>query len=92
MNTSDIKTLCERVGNLVSELDVQITPEELQDSIENYEEVLIGAALAKGYLDKCVEISEKTIPFIQETVNALTNLVEESDEDQDEDESEEDEE
>jgi hypothetical protein len=94
MNEIEIKALCTRVNGLLYELEVHISPEEFIE-IENYEDVLMGAMIARGFLDGTVEISEKTLPFIKASEVALAQAVIEAeggdDDDEDDDEDEDDE-
>jgi len=97
MNETEIKALCTRVNGLVGDLEDYLNPEEFAEQIENYEDVLMGAMIARGYLEGTVEISEITIPFIQASEVSLTQAIaeaegdagDEDDEDEDEDEDDE---
>jgi hypothetical protein len=98
MNETEIKALCTRVNGLVGDLEDYLDPEQFTEQIENYEDVLMGAMIARGYLEGTVEISEITIPFIQASEVALTQAIAEAesgagdeDDDDDEDEDEDDE-
>lgn len=94
MNETEIKALCTRVDGLINDLEEHLSPEEFVEQIENYEEVLMGAMIAHGYLDDTVEITEKTIPFIKASEVALAQALTElegEDEDDDEEEFDEDE-
>jgi hypothetical protein len=97
MNETEIKAICTRINGLVSDLEDYISPEEFVEQIENYEEILMGAMIARGFLDGTVEISEKTIPFIKASEVALAQALieaeggDEDEDDEDEDEDEDDE-
>lgn len=95
MNETEIKALCTRVNGLINDLEEHLSPEEFVEQIENYEEVLMGAMIARGYLEDTVDISEKTIPFIKASEVALAQALTElegEDEDDEDDEEDEDEE
>lgn len=95
MNETEIKALCTRVDGLINDLEEHLSPEEFVEQIENYEEVLMGAMIARGYLEDTVDISEKTIPFIKASEVALAQALTElegEDEDDEDDEEDEDEE
>lgn len=93
MNETEIKTLCTRVNGLIGDLEDYLDPEEFAEQIENYEDVLMGAMIARGYLEGTVEISDITIPFIQASEVALTQAIAEAESDAgEEDEDEHDEE
>jgi hypothetical protein len=95
MNESEIKALCTRVNGLMTDLEEYMSPEEFVEQMENYEEVLMGAMIARGYLEETVEISETTIPFIKASEVALALALTEAeggDEDEDEEEDVEDDE
>jgi len=75
MNETEITTLCVRVNKLLNALEEYLTPEEFVDEVENYEEALIGAMIARGFLEETVSISAKTIPFIQATEVSLATAL-----------------
>ena len=86
MNETEIKALCTRVNGLMTDLEEYMSPEEFVEQMENYEEVLMGAMIARGYLEETVEISETTIPFIKASEVALALALTEAeggDEDED---------
>jgi DNA-binding transcriptional regulator WhiA len=95
MNETELKALCTRVNGLIGDLEEHLDPEQFLEQIENFEDVLMGAMIARGYLEDALEISETTIPFIKASevalAQALIDAEEGDDEDEDDDEDEEDE-
>ena len=91
MNETEIKALCTRVNGLVGDLEDHLDPEQFVEQIENYDEVLMGAMIARGYLEDTLQISEITIPFIQASEIALTQAIADAEDGDDEDEEDEDE-
>ena len=91
MNETEIKALCTRVNGLVGDLEDHLDPDQFVEQIENYDEVLMGAMIARGYLEDTLQISEITIPFIQASEIALTQAIADAEDGDDEDEEDEDE-
>ena len=86
MNEIDVSKLCTRIVEQIPELNQLTNPSELAEEYENIEEVFMGAMIAKGYLAGTIQISEKTIPFLEATDKLFSMIVDGEDEDEEEEE------
>jgi len=86
MNEAQIRDLCARVSSQMDEIDETSDLSSLIDSLEDPDLVLSGAALARGFLNGSVTITEKTIPLIASSEAALAEFLESQDDEEDEDE------
>jgi hypothetical protein len=83
MSKSDLKELCARVSTLMEQVDELSDLPTFIETLDDIDQVLAGAAVARGYLSGAVTISSKTIPLISAAELALAEFVENLDEDED---------
>ena len=85
MSENDLKELCARVSTLMEQVDELSDLPAFIETLDDIDQVLAGAAVARGYLSGAVTISSKTIPLISAAELALAEFVENLDEEGDED-------
>jgi hypothetical protein len=88
MAETDLTELCTRVSSLMDEVDEQSDLGTFLESVEDMDQVLVGASVARGHLTGAVKISQKTLPLIVAAEAALSDFVDNLDEDEDEDDEE----
>ena len=92
MAETDLTELCTRVSSLMDEVDEQSDLGTFLESVEDMDQVLVGASVARGHLTGAVKISQKTLPLIVAAEAALSDFVDNLDEDEDDEEDEDDDE
>ena len=75
MDHESATAICAKVNELIESLETYANPEYFVENIDNYEEILVGAMIARGYLEGAVEISEKTLPYIEAASIALSQIL-----------------
>ena len=84
MAESDLTELCTRVSTLMDEVDEQSDLGTFLESVEDMDQVLVGASIARGHLTGAVTFSQKALPLIIAAEAALAEFVDNLDEDEDE--------
>ena len=90
MAETDLTELCTRVSSLMDEVDDQSDLGTFLESVEDMDQVLVGASVARGHLTGAVKISQKTLPLIVAAEAALSDFVDNLDEDEEDDDEDED--
>lgn len=72
MSTKEIKTLCQKIKEKTDFLDQSGTDISFLEWFDDPIDILAGAVIARGYLEGFVEVSAKTLPYLEKTLKAVT--------------------
>ena len=72
MNTKTVKSLCLNINDKLEILEGAGSDISFLEWFDEPIDILAGAVIARGYLDGYVEVTDKTSPYLEKTLKALT--------------------
>jgi len=83
-------TLCNEINSMMKEIDELNNDSnpmvDLAENSDNAEDIFAGAMIARGFIEGTISISEETLPYLEATHEALSDILESGNPDEDEEE------
>jgi tetratricopeptide (TPR) repeat protein len=83
-------TLCNEINSMMNEIDELNNDSnpivDLAENSDNAEDIFAGAMIARGFIEGTISISEETLPYLEATHEALSDILESGNPDEDEEE------
>lgn len=79
MNTKVAKSLCININEKLEILEDAGSDISFLEWFDDPIDILAGAVIARGYLDGYVEITDKTLPYLEKTLKAMTKAAQKVD-------------